>query len=294
MKRKSQLFSLLLLYVILVFVQGANAQSITIRAKKLELKVGETKSITITSESDLGQISWSGDTAFFSKIDEIQIQPRSVTLALTAKAPGSGRLSLSAALLGSSDFVEFSISPTLDLSGLIFEPALDEMSDKTFLQDEEILIRVRRINQAKIDDGLIEAVVEPKEAGRAFFQNGMLSITGKLPQDGATVRLISEGRELTNFEINIEEAVGQIIIPPDSTITLKQGGSAATLSNRICAALRLSIMIVRWRVTPGAWPGTRNSVIPSRSSRSPEVRVATTRKSATWPSRTKTFCPFRP
>ena len=34
-------------------------------------------------------------------------------------------------------------------------------------------------------------------------------------------------------------------------------------SSRICAALRLSTMMVRVRLTPGASPGTRNSVMPS-------------------------------
>ena len=69
-------------------------------------------------------------------------------------------------------------------------------------------------------------------------------------------------------------------------------GPTVTLSRRTCAALRLSIMIVRWRVTQGAFAGTRNSVIPSRSSRPPELRAATIKTSATWPSRTNAFCPL--
>ena len=58
------------------------------------------------------------------------------------------------------------------------------------------------------------------------------------------------------------------------------------------AALRLSIIDDRARLTPAASAGTMNRVIPSRSSAAPEVRATTISWSATCPSSTNRLAPF--
>ena len=50
-------------------------------------------------------------------------------------------------------------------------------------------------------------------------------------------------------------------------------------------------MMVRRPGDAGALPGTRNSVMPLRRRRPPEVRAATISRSATWPSSTKRLLP---
>jgi hypothetical protein len=219
---------LVALFFFFGFPLNSIGQELEIESGKSSIPMGKITTLKISSEGEIGQVRWTGNTEAFETIEIVEVSTNHLTIALKPKSIDTGFLSFSSDKIPTPKKFDFTITPTIQ--AITLGPNVLSGQPVQVVQDKTVNVAITSTDGSEIPDDLIQLKIEPPDSALANFEGGELKITGRVPKEHAIVRVLSEGRELAAIKVDVKEAVSQIIVPPGSIISLPQNGPEKQLS----------------------------------------------------------------